>query len=151
VLSTLHTNTAPAALTRLTEMGIEPFLSASAVTLVMAQRLARRLCPDCKEGYVPEESALDRIGFPYEKGRPPTLYRPRGCKKCGGIGYKGRMGVHEVMRMSENLERLAVENASADEITRAAVEEGMLTLRDDGFAKVKLGTTSIEEILRVVV
>jgi type IV pilus assembly protein PilB len=151
VLSTLHTNDAPSAITRLTEMGIEPFLSASAVTLVLAQRLCRRLCSDCKEAYVPEAAALDRVGFPYEPGKIPTLYKARGCKKCNGIGYRGRMGVHEVMTMSETLERLTVENASADELMRAAIEEGMLTLRDDGFSKVKLGATSIEEILRVVV
>jgi type IV pilus assembly protein PilB len=151
VLSTLHTNDAPSAITRLTEMGIEPFLSASAVTLVMAQRLARRLCPDCKEAYTPDEVALTRMGFPFEPGRVPKVYRAKGCKKCNGIGYKGRMGVHEVMTMSETLERLTVENASADEIMRTAIEEGMLTLRDDGFAKVLLGQTSIEEILRVVV
>ncbi len=151
VLSTLHTNDAPSAITRLTEMGIEPFLSASAVTLVMAQRLARRLCPECREAYTPEEAVLERMGFPFEPGHPPRVYRARGCKKCNGIGYKGRMGVHEVMTMSETLERLTVENASADEIMRTAVAEGMLTLREDGFAKVLLGQTSIEEILRVVV
>ncbi len=151
VLSTLHTNDAPSAITRLTEMGIEPFLTASAVTLVVAQRLARRLCTECKEQYTPEEVALERIGFPFEPGNPPKLYRARGCKKCNGIGYKGRMGVHEVMSMSENLERLTVENASADEIKRQAISEGMLTLRDDGFSKVLQGLTSIEEILRVVV
>ena len=151
VLSTLHTNDAPSAITRLTEMGIEPFLSASAVTLVLAQRLCRRLCSDCKEAYVPEAAALDRIGFPYEPGKIPTLYRARGCKKCNGIGYRGRMGVHEVMTMSETLERLTVENVSSDELMRTAIAEGMLTLRDDGFSKVKLGSTSIEEILRVVV
>jgi type IV pilus assembly protein PilB len=151
VLSTLHTNDAPSAITRLTEMGIEPFLSASAITLVMAQRLGRRLCPDCKESYTPDEASLTRIGFPFTPGNPPKLYRAHGCKKCGGIGYKGRMGIHEVMKMSENLERLAVESATADTLKRAAVEEGMLTLRDDGFSKVKLGLTSIEEVLRVVV
>jgi type IV pilus assembly protein PilB len=151
VLSTLHTNDAPSAITRLTEMGIEPFLTASAVTLVMAQRLARRLCTECREQYTPEEHALDRIGFPYEKGNPPKLYRAKGCKKCNGIGYKGRMGVHEVMTMSETIERMTVENVSADEIGRQAVSEGMLTLRMDGFSKVKMGQTSIEEILRVVV
>ncbi len=151
VLSTLHTNDAPSAVTRLTEMGIEPFLTASAVTLVLAQRLARRLCTECREQYTPDEAALDRIGFPYEPGRAPKVYRAKGCKKCNGIGYKGRMGVHEVMTMSETLERLTVENASSDEIKRVAIAEGMLTLRDDGFSKVKLGQTSIEEILRVVV
>jgi type IV pilus assembly protein PilB len=151
VLSTLHTNDAPAAITRLTEMGIEPFLSASAITLVMAQRLARRLCPDCKEPYTPEAVALERIGFPFDPNNLPTLYRAHGCKKCSNIGYKGRLGIHEVMKMSENLERLTVENASADELMRSAIDEGMLTLRDDGFAKAKMGMTSLEEVLRVVV
>jgi type IV pilus assembly protein PilB len=151
VLSTLHTNDAPSALTRLTEMGIEPFLTASAVTLVLAQRLARRLCSECKEQYTPDEAALERVGFPFEPGRPVKLFRARGCKKCSGIGYKGRMGVHEVMTMSESLERLTVEAASSDEIARRAVAEGMITLREDGFSKVALGQTSIEEILRVVV
>lgn len=151
VLSTLHTNDAPSAITRLTEMGIEPFLTASAITCVLAQRLARRLCKDCKQEYLPEEEALKRIDFPFEPGKPPKLYRAVGCKKCNGIGYKGRMGIHEVLTMSETLERMAVENASADDIKRQAISEGMKTLRDDGFAKVLLGQTSVEEILRVVV
>jgi type IV pilus assembly protein PilB len=147
VLSTLHTNDAPSALTRLTEMGIEPFLSASAVNCV----LARRLCSECKESYTPTEEVLQRIRFPYEPGKPPTLYRAVGCKRCNGIGYKGRMGIHEVFAMSETLERMCVEHASADELARQAVAEGMLTLRDDGMEKVKMGLTSIEEIMRVVV
>lgn len=151
VLSTLHTNDAPSAITRLTEMGIEPFLTASAITCVLAQRLGRRLCPACKEEYVPSEEALQRVGFPYEAGNVPKLYRAKGCKKCNGIGYKGRMGIHEVMLMSETMERMTVENATADEIKRQAIAEGMMTLRDDGFAKVKTGITSIEEIMRVVV
>jgi len=151
VLSTLHTNDAPSALTRLTEMGVEPFLSASAINCVLAQRLARRLCKECKEQYVPEEELLQRIGFPYEPGRPPKLYRAVGCVKCNNIGYKGRMGVHEVMTMTESIERACVEHASGDEIARIAVAEGMKTLRDDGFEKVMAGLTSIEEILRVVV
>jgi type IV pilus assembly protein PilB len=151
VLSTLHTNDAASAITRLTEMGIEPFLSASAVNCVLAQRLARRLCGECKESYTPAEEALQRIGFPYQPGKPPTLYRAKGCKKCNGIGYRGRMGVHEVLTMTENLERMAVEHATSDELGRQAVAEGMMTLRDDGFSKVALGFTSIEEIMRVVV
>lgn len=151
VLSTLHTNDAPSAVTRLTEMGIEPFLSASAITCVLAQRLARRLCPECKEEYVPEESALERVGFPHQPGVPIRVFRARGCKRCNGIGYKGRMGVHEVLTFSETLERLTVENASGDELKRQAIAEGMKTLRDDGFTKVAMGLTSIEEILRVVV
>jgi len=151
VLSTLHTNDAPSALTRLTEMGVEPFLSASAINCVLAQRLARRLCKDCKEQYTPEEAVLTRIGFPFEPGRPPVLYRPVGCAKCNNIGYKGRMGIHEVMSMSEEIERACVEHASGDEIARIAVQQGMKTLRDDGFEKVRMGLTSIEEIMRVVV
>ncbi len=151
VLSTLHTNDAPSAITRLTEMGIEPFLSASAVNCVLAQRLGRRLCPSCKEAYTPDEAALRRIEFPMPEGRVPTLYRAVGCKKCNNIGYKGRMGIHEVFAMSEVLERMCVEHASADELKRQAVAEGMLTLRDDGYAKVKMGLTSLEEIMRVVV
>jgi type IV pilus assembly protein PilB len=151
VLSTLHTNDAPSALTRLTEMGIEPFLSASAVEVVVAQRLARRLCKECKEPYTPEREALERVDFPFEEGDLPQLYRANGCKVCNDIGYKGRMGVHEVLVMDEVLERLAVENASSDEIRAAAVSNGMITLKQDGFAKVRRGDTSIEEILRVVV
>jgi type IV pilus assembly protein PilB len=150
VLSTLHTNRAPATMTRLTEMGVEPFLTASAVNCVVAQRLARRLCPHCREEYVPSEEALTRIGFPFKPGALPTLYRAKGCKRCSNIGYKGRMGIHEVLTMTESLEALTVEHASADELERQAVAEGMMTLRDDGFAKVLSGLTSIEEILRVV-
>ncbi len=151
VLSTLHTNDAPSALTRLTEMGIEPFLSASAIEVVLAQRLARRLCKKCKESYTPTKEELDKVGFPYDPDDVPTLYRAKGCKACNDIGYKGRMGVHEVLVMSEELERLAVADASVDDIKRQAKAEGMRTLRDDGFAKVRQGDTSIEEILRVVV
>jgi len=151
VLSTLHTNDAPSALTRLTEMGVEPFLSASAINCVLAQRLGRRLCPECKEAYVPTEEALDRIGFPYEPGKLPTLYRAVGCKRCNDIGYKGRMGIHEVMTVTEDIERACVNHASGDEIKRIAIAGGMRTLRDDGFLKALSGVTSIEEILRVVV
>ena len=152
VLSTLHTNDAPSALTRLTEMGIEPFLTASAVTLRRRAATRASAVPGVQGGVHagggrprPRRLPLSRLGG------CPSSTGPTGCKKCNGIGYKGRMGIHEVMTMSETLERLTVENASADEIKRQAIEEGMLTLRDDGFAKVKLGQTSIEEILRVVV
>jgi type IV pilus assembly protein PilB len=151
VLSTLHTNDAPSALTRLTEMGVEPFLTASAVNCVLAQRLARRLCKECKEAYTPDAETLDRLGFPYDRAALPTLYRARGCNRCGGIGYRGRIGVHEVMTMTEEIERACVNHASGDEIARIAIEQGMKTLRDDGFEKVLAGTTSIEGIMRVVV
>ncbi len=150
VLATLHTNDAPQALTRLTEMGIEPFLSASAVDCVVAQRLARKLCKHCKEGYEPDEETLEAARFPHEDGQKLTFYRPVGCPKCKGSGYKGRTGIYEVMLVSETIEKLAVERASSDEIARQAIVEGMSPLRDDGFEKVRLGITSLEEVLRVV-
>src|SRR3546814_9253805 len=132
-------------------MGIEPFLGASAVESVLAQRLCRSLCERCKEPYVPEPTDLTRVGFPWAEGEPlPTLHRPAGCSACAQTGYRGRMALHEVMTMSEDIERLAVARASTDEIARTARSQGMETLRQDGWAKVAQGLTSIEEILRVV-
>ncbi len=152
VLSTLHTNDAPSAITRLTEMGIEPFLVGSAVDCVLAQRLARRLCSKCKEEYVPTPEALVTARFPWQDGEPlPTLYKAVGCSSCAKTGYKGRLALHEVMPMSEEIERLTVEHASSAAIGRVAIEQGMITLRDDGMLKVIQGTTSIDEIMRVVV
>jgi type IV pilus assembly protein PilB len=152
VLSTLHTNDAPSAVTRLVDMGIEPFLVASSIDCVLAQRLARRLCPKCKETYVPSEEELIAAKFPYDPEEElPTIYRAVGCSSCGKTGYKGRMAVHEVMTISEDIERLAAERASAEEIGKVARAQGMLTLRQDGMDKVRQGHTSIEEILRVVV
>jgi len=152
VLSTLHTNDAPSAITRLTEMGIEPFLVGSALDCVLAQRLARRLCPKCKEAYVPTAEMMRDMRFPWSPEQQlPTLYRPVGCSACAKTGYKGRLALHEVMAVTEDIERLAVEHASALTIGNVAREQGMITLRDDGLAKVLAGHTSIEEILRVVV
>ena len=152
VLSTLHTNDAPSALTRLIDMGIEPFLVASSLDCVVAQRLARKLCPKCKETYVPSEEELIAARFDYDPQEElPTLYRAVGCSSCGKTGYKGRFAVHEVMALSEDIERLAAERASAEEINKVARSQGMLTLRQDGMEKVRQGMTSIEEILRVVV
>ena len=152
VLSTLHTNDAPSAISRLIEMGIEPFLVASALDCVLAQRLARRLCTKCKEAYTPTAEALDTARFPWDpSGPPPTLYRAIGCSACSKTGYKGRLALHEVMTVTESVERLAVERAAGEAIGRVARSEGMTTLRDDGMAKVMLGVTSLEEILRVVV
>lgn len=151
VLSTLHTNDAPSAVTRLVEMGIEPFLVGSALDCVVAQRLARRLCEKCKEPYVPSEVELIAARFPWNPGEEiPTVYRPVGCSACSRTGYRGRMAIHEVMRVTEEIERHAVARSSAAEIGRTAREQGMITLRDDGWTKVLLGLTSIEEILRVV-
>lgn len=150
VLSTLHTNDAPSALTRLTEMGIEPFLTASAVDCVAAQRLARKLCPKCKEAYHPSAEVLKKVGFPCKEKEKLTFYRAKGCGKCKDTGYKGRVGVFEVMTTSEEIERLTVEKSSTDEIMKQAIKEGILTLKEDGFEKVRQGITSLEEIMRVI-
>jgi len=151
VLSTLHTNNAPAAVTRLVEMGIEPFLVGSALDAVLAQRLCRSLCDRCREAYEPKPQDLLNVGFPWAEGdKLPTLYRPSGCSKCANTGYRGRIALHEVMSVNEGIERLAVARASTDEIARAAQAQGMTTLRHDGWLKVTQGKTSIEEVLRVV-
>lgn len=154
VLSTLHTNNAPGALSRLTEMGVEPFLTASAVECVIAQRLVRRLCSYCREAYQPSREMLERLEFPehaIEDWKNITLYRATGCPYCNGTGYRGRVGIYEVMTVSEAIERLIVERKSADEIMRVASAEGMVTLREDGLERVLQGVTSIEEISRVIV
>ena len=152
VLSTLHTNDAPSAIVRLTEMGIEPFLVGSALDCVLAQRLARRLCGKCKEAYLPSRDLLVENRFPWLPDEPlPTLYRPIGCSACSKTGYRGRLALHEVMAVSEEIELLTVERASTLVISQAARGQGMITLRDDGLRKVMAGVTSVEEILRVVV
>jgi type IV pilus assembly protein PilB len=152
VLSTLHTNDAPSALTRLTEMGVETFLVASALDCVLAQRLARMLCERCKELYVPIKEELQSARFPFDPNDElPKLFRPVGCTTCGKTGYKGRIALHEVMTVTEEIERLVVEKASSEDIAKVAVEQGMTPLRLDGMQKVKAGVTSIQEILRVVV
>jgi type IV pilus assembly protein PilB len=153
VLSTLHTNDAPGALSRLTEMGIEPFLTSSAVDCVLAQRLARRLCKECKEPFKPTKEMLRKNDFPPETldRDDVTLYRAKGCSRCNGTGYKGRLGLYEVMIVSEAIRRLTVERKSSDEISRVAQAEGMKMLREDGIDKVLLGMTTVEEIARVIV
>ncbi len=152
VLSTLHTNDAPSAVTRLIEMGIEPFLVGSALDCVLAQRLARRLCTKCREPYTPDREVLEAARFPLEQDQPvPTLFRPVGCPVCAKTGYKGRLALHEVMLITEEVERLAVTRASSAAITEVARSQGMTSLREDGLAKVLAGLTSMDEILRVVV
>jgi len=153
VLSTLHTNDAPGALSRLTEMGIEPFLTSSAVDCVLAQRLARRLCTQCREPYTATKEMLRKNDFPPEvcDRDDVVLYRAKGCSRCNTTGYKGRLGLYEVMIVSEAVRRLTVERKSADEISRVAAAEGMKSLREDGIDKVLLGMTSVEEIARVIV
>jgi len=152
VLATLHTNDAPSAVTRLIEMGIEPFLVGSALDCVLAQRLARRLCSKCKETYTPTPDTLIAARYPWKPDEPlPELYRAVGCGACAKTGYKGRLALHEVMRVSEAVEQLTVERASAAAIENVAHAEGMVSLRLDGMHKVSMGITSLEEILRVVV
>ncbi|WP_431245487.1 GspE/PulE family protein [Leifsonia xyli] len=151
VLSTLHTNDAPSAITRLTEMEIEPFLVGSALDCVVAQRLARRLCERCKQPVAYEVDDLRRLRFAIpEDSEPPIVFGPVGCTACSNTGYRGRLAVHEVMAVTEEIERLTVERASSAEIGRTARAQGMLTLREDGWEKVRLGQTSVDEILRVV-
>jgi type IV pilus assembly protein PilB len=150
VLSTLHTNDAPSAVIRLTEMGIEPFLVGSAVDSVLAQRLARRLCDFCKQEYEPTESELAGARWPtLTLGRPEVLWKPAGCRSCSGTGYRGRLAVHEVMLVTDEIEALTVKRASANEVRRTAITEGMRLLRDDGLGKAAKGLTSIEDVLRV--
>jgi type IV pilus assembly protein PilB len=151
VLSTLHTNDAPSAMTRLIEMGIEPFLVGSSIDCVLAQRLARRLCGWCKQEYEPTESELEGARWPEDLKRPDRLWKPVGCRSCSGTGYRGRLALHEVMPVTEEIERMAVERASAHDVQRVAALEGMRELRYDGLAKAADGQSSVEEILRVAI
>lgn len=148
VLSTLHTNDAPSSVTRLIEMGVEPFLVGSALDSVVAQRLARRLCGKCKQETVATETELRALGIPLT-GEQHVVHRPVGCPQCSQTGYRGRIALHEVMGVDDEIERLASRNAPAAEIAAHAEATGMTRLRGDGWAKVLLGHTSIEEILRV--
>jgi type IV pilus assembly protein PilB len=147
VLSTLHTNDAPSAITRLIDMGIEPFLVASAIDCVVAQRLARTLCQHCKRRTIVSASVLRDHGF--ESYVDLEAYEPVGCGRCGGSGYKGRTGLYEVMTINEEIRGLIIERAPADRIAEIAVRDGMRRLREDGLDKVKHGRTSIAEVARV--
>ena len=152
VLSTLHTNDAPSAVTRLTEMGIEPFLVGSSVDCVLAQRLARRLCDWCKQEYSPTVDELAAAHWPEDElPKPGVLWKPVGCRSCAGTGYRGRIALHEVMPVSEEIERLTVKLASAHDVHRAALAEGMRDLRVDGLDKAVEGQTSVQEVLRVAI
>ena len=151
VLSSLHTNDAPSAITRLVEMDVETFLVASAIDAIVAQRLARKLCERCKVGYVPEPAELSAAAYPeWLWPEIPQLFKPQGCPACATTGYRGRIGLYEVMQMSEEIERLTVERSSADAIRAVAVQQGMMTLRDDGLEKARMGITSLDEVARVV-
>jgi type IV pilus assembly protein PilB len=147
VLSTLHTNDAPSALTRLTEMGIEPFITASAVDCVVAQRLVRKLCRHCKRRVMLSTDALAAAGF--RAAFDLEAYEANGCTRCGHTGYRGRTGLYEVMPMSDTLRAMTIERQSGDALRRQAIEEGLRLVRDDGLEKVRLGVTSITEVARV--
>jgi type IV pilus assembly protein PilB len=154
VLSTLHTNDAAGALTRLNEMGVEPFITGAAVSAVLAQRLARKLCAHCAEPYTPSHQELLSLRLEDETFatlQNAVFYRRRGCARCGETGYRGRVGIFQLLEMSDHLEQLASERASREEIDRAARAEGMRSLWDDGVAKVAAGLTSVEELARVCI
>jgi type IV pilus assembly protein PilB len=152
VLSTLHTNDAPSTVSRLVNMGIEPFLVGTAVNLIQAQRLIRRVCANCKVEItdMPTKTLID-LGMSPEQVGSFKLYKGKGCGTCNGTGYKGRVGLYEVMEISEGIRDLVMVGATAVEIKRKALEEGMLTLRMSGLEKIKAGVTTIEEVLRETV
>jgi type IV pilus assembly protein PilB len=148
VLSTLHTNDAPSTITRMVDMGIEPFNVASAVNLITAQRLVRRICSNCKEEAEYPEEYLKVGGISEDDIRNTTFYRGKGCDQCGGSGYRGRQGLYEVMAMSPTLRRMILQGSSTAELSAQAVSEGMLTLRADGMLKVRKGITTLEEVIK---
>jgi type IV pilus assembly protein PilB len=148
VLSTVHTNDAPGTITRLIDMGIEPFLISSAVILILAQRLIRRICMDCRERITPPSQLLIDLGVPPEEVKSFTVYKGKGCTICNGTGFKGRLGLYEVMTMKEEVKELVLARASSSEIKKEAIRLGMKTLRQSGVSKIKDGMTTIEEVLR---
>lgn len=150
VLSTLHTNDSSGAVTRLVEMGVEPFLCASSVIAVLAQRLARLICPNCKESYTPPMESIKQFGLAAFTDSEIAFYRGRGCDHCKMTGYRGRTGIFELLHVTDRIRSLILQRASTSEIRQAAIEEGMKTMQDDGLRKVLDGTTTIEECLRVV-
>ena len=151
VLSTLHTNDAPRTLSRLVDMGVKPYAIATSVSLIIAQRLARRLCDNCKEVTDVPREALEKEGFePADLDRGLTIFRPKGCKQCND-GYKGRIGIFQVMEVSETMGRIIMEGGNAIQLADQAVIEGVIDLRRAGLNKVKEGITSLEEVNRVTI
>ena len=151
VLSTLHTNDAPSTISRLVNMGIEPFLVATSVNIIQAQRLIRRICKDCKEEVHMPPEGLVEIGFKPEEATTLKLYKGRGCETCLGTGYKGRVGLYEVMEVTDELRELIIIGASAIELRRKAIEGGMITLRESGLYKLREGITTVEEVVKETV
>jgi type IV pilus assembly protein PilB len=151
VLSTLHTNDAPSTISRLMNMGIEPFLVATSVNLIQAQRLIRRVCSECKAEHPTPAEALVEVGFSADEAKSMKIYKGKGCAKCNNTGYKGRVGLYEVMEITDDIRELILIGASALELRKRAVEQGMLTLRQSGLIKIKSGITTIEEVVRETV
>ena len=149
VFSTLHTNDAPGALTRLMDMGVKPFLVASAVQAILAQRLVRVICKHCKQPYTPDIAELKTVGLKPEAIKGRTIYKPVGCKECGGQGYRGRMGVYELLEMNPIIRELTFQKANSLKIRAEARQNGMTTLQEDGVRKVLLGSSTIEEVLTI--
>jgi type II secretion system protein E len=149
VFSTLHTNNAPASITRLLDMGIEPFLIASSVILIMAQRLVRKLCPHCKKQYTPSLDLLESIGLNEKTAKGITFYQAVGCDECNQTGYKGRIALFELMSMTSGIAKLTMERADTSLLRKQAIADGMILLLDDGIRKIKEGLTTIEEVLSV--
>jgi general secretion pathway protein E len=150
VFSTLHTNDSASAVTRLIDMGIEPFLVTSSVNAILAQRLTRKICPFCKQQYFPESESLLEVGLSQEMlGKEGYLWRGAGCKECIGTGYKGRSGIYEILMMTDSIKTTILKTSDSTIIKKQAVQEGLHTLREDGARKVEDGITTIEEVLRV--
>src|SRR4026207_1930197 len=151
VLSTLHTNDAPSTISRLMNMGIEPFLVATSVNLIQAQRLIRRICKDCKQDHPMPVEALIEVGFTTEEAKTIKTFKGKGCATCNNTGYKGRVGLYEVMEITDELRELILIGASALELRKKAVDDGMITLRESGLQKIRAGVTTIEEVVRETV
>ena len=151
MLSTLHTNDAPSTVSRLVNMGIEPFLVATSVNIIQAQRLIRRICSDCKEEIHYPAEGLVEVGFSKEEAKDLKLYKGKGCTICNNTGFKGRVGLYEVMEITDELRELIIIGASAMELRRKAIEVGMITLRESGLCKIRQGITTIEEVVKETV
>jgi type II secretory ATPase GspE/PulE/Tfp pilus assembly ATPase PilB-like protein len=149
VLSTLHTNSAPATITRLLDMGVEPYLIASSVVLVMAQRLVRKLCENCKKPYKPSIDVLRSIGLSEKDAQGITFYQAVGCEECLNLGYKGRLAIYELMQMTNDIAKLTIDRADTSRLRKQAVADGMTLLIQDGLRKIKQGLTTIDEVLSV--
>jgi type IV pilus assembly protein PilB len=151
VMSTLHTNDAPSTISRLMNMGVEPFLVATSVHLVVAQRLVRRICTYCKEPMEQPPAGLVTVGFKETEARHIRLFRGRGCERCSNTGYKGRVGLYEVMEIDDEMREMILAGASAFELRQRAIQKGMMSLRGSGLEKIRQGMTTIDEVVRETV